>query len=86
MSAREELKKYPLTLVASSFVGGFAAGSGLHRLAGAAMVKLGRSESARRVAVVAWPLVKQAMKESVREQVVSAVRKATSAASESSDS
>lgn len=82
MNARDELKKYPLTLVVSSFVGGFAAGSGLHRVAGAAMVKIGRSESARRVAAVAWPMVKQAMKESVREQVIGVVRKATSSADE----
>lgn len=82
MNAREQLKNYPLTTVSVAFLAGFAASSGI---AGASVTALGvvtRNPMVRRVAVVAWPIVRanlsDQMKDNAKSFVRDAFRRATS--------
>lgn len=76
MNAREQLKNYPLTTVSVAFLTGFATSSGL---AGASVSALGvvtRNPTVRRVAVVAWPIVRANLSEHVKDSTKSFVRDA----------
>lgn len=66
MNSNDTLKSIPLTTVTTAFLAGFATGSGL---SGAAVTGLGlltKNEAVRRVAIVAWPLVRSQIGSTVK--------------------
>lgn len=69
MNDNPSLRDYPLTTVAASFLAGFATGSGVSGAAVAATAALSKNPGVRRVAAVAWPLVRSKLGVQVRENV-----------------
>lgn len=82
MNAKEQLKNYPLTTVSVAFLTGFAASSGLASASVTALGVVTRNPTVRRVAVVAWPIVRSNLttyaKDSTKSFVRDAFRRATS--------
>lgn len=74
MSARDELRKYPLTTVGAAFLTGFATSSGLSGAAVTATVALSKNPAFRRVAMVAWPLVRANLSDHVKESATGFVK------------
>lgn len=74
MNATEQLKNYPLTTVSIAFLTGFAASSGL---TGATVTALGvvtKNPTVRRVAAVAWPIVRSNLSDHMKARTKSFVR------------
>lgn len=74
MSARDELRKYPLTTIGAAFLAGFATSSGLSSAAVTATVAITKNPAVRRVALVAWPLVRQNLSDHVKESATGFVK------------
>lgn len=76
MNAREQLRNYPLTTVSVAFLAGFATSSGLASASVTALGVVTRNPTVRRVAVVAWPIVRANLSEHVKDSTKSFVRDA----------
>lgn len=76
MNAREQLKRYPLTTITTAFAAGFATSSGLSAAAVAAAGALGKNPTVRRVALVAWPLVRANLSNHVKQSAKDFVKDA----------
>lgn len=74
MSAKDELRKYPLTTVAAAFITGFATSSGLSGAAVTAAVAVTKNPAVRRVALVAWPLVRANLSDHAKENAAGFVK------------
>lgn len=66
-TAHETLKSFPLTTVTSAFFAGFAAGSGMTGAAVTGMGLLTKNAAVRRVAIVAWPLVRRQLSGTMKD-------------------
>lgn len=82
-TAREQLKDYPLTTVSLAFLTGFATSSGLASAGVTALSVATRNPTVRRVAVVAWPIVRANLSNHVKDSTKSFVRDAFRRASAS---
>lgn len=74
MNATEQLKKYPLTTVSLAFLTGFAASSGLTGATVTALGAMTRNPTVRKVAVIAWPIVRANLSDHMKDRTKSFVR------------
>lgn len=76
MNASEQLKNYPLTTISVAFLTGFAASSGLTGATVSALGVMTKSPTVRRVAVVAWPIVRANLSDHMKDRTKNFVRDA----------
>lgn len=74
MNATEQLKNYPLTTISVAFLTGFAASSGLTGATVTALGVMTRNPTVRRVAAVAWPIVRANLSDHMKDRTKSFVR------------
>lgn len=74
MSATEDLRKFPLTTVTVAFLTGFAASSGLTGATVAAVGAISKNPAVRRVALVAWPIVRSNLTSHARARATGFVK------------
>ncbi len=66
MKPADQLREYPLSIVAVSFLTGFAVTSGLSGVTVTALGVMSKNPTVKRVAVVAWPILRSALQEQVK--------------------
>jgi len=74
MNATEQLKNYPLTTISVAFLTGFAASSGLTGATVSALGVMTKNPTVRRVAAVAWPIVRANLSDHAKDRAKSFVR------------
>lgn len=74
MSTSEQLKDYPLSILTISFLTGFATTSGLSGATVTAVGVMTKNPTVRRVAAVAWPLLRTALGDQLKDSSTGAVK------------